>query len=254
MDCRECAQLIDELATHDCDIILTPSMQMHVKGCPDCQARLASNRDAWLTVGDGVEPAALPDGLEERLFQRIAATNVVRTSANTGREVFAKYLLAASILALLVAGTALIWYGRNAFTSTDLAKIDDLTRQVEGLDEVERTFKESQLTYVSLEETSGSGAVRGYLVYDLMAKEGHFFGINMVQQDDTHHFLWLLSADNRVISSAEVASTGKEVATAIVKLPPHMTDIRKIIVTVEATGAVDTPSDQIRMMADILPK
>ena len=93
------------------------------------------------------------------------------------------------------------------------------------------------------------------LVYDLKAGEGHFFGFNFDVDAESVYKLWILDAQQQVVSSGTIqveaeAHRGK----SIVKFPEDRSQMKEIVVTIETDPSATAPSADVRLRSPVEPQ
>jgi len=191
MNCQEFVRRLQEIQTHGPETLLPEELQQHHAECHDCMNRVQQATDTWLLLSAALARPHVTSEFEARVIDQITATTTQTADDATAPEsrlfVIGKYALAASVLIVLLLGTSLItyWSGPNSPAATsDMKRIKEFARQLGKLQEIEAAFAAPDVRYVSLSTAEPAGGTRGYILYDVLAKEGHYFGYGLIQKED----------------------------------------------------------------------
>ncbi len=254
MDCTEFLKQLDEIALNGPDIMLSPELHEHQRDCDNCRDQFFELQEAWLMLPAALETQPIRPEFASRIMDRIESAPMVSTSIDAPAITFWKYALAATVLIALVGGTMLSpdWFGSGEpVFEQDLERIQEFARQMDRLEELERAFAAPELRYVSLTSVGSRTRVEGYLVYDFLAKEGHFFGFDLAPSEGQTYVLWLLNADREVVSSVTIDVNKNHLGAAIVPLPENVSVLHEVVVNLESDVTPASPSSNVRMRWNI---
>lgn len=250
MDCSTCVARLEEFSlVDDSETTLPVELRNHLDSCDSCRAHLLESRNAWLLLAAALEKPSLHTNLEERVFSRIERMPIDLANGETKTFVFWKYALAATVLLALLAATVLgpRWFRSFGLKSErELARVKEFARQMDKLDQLEQAFSSPGFRYVSLKTANSNSDVQGYLVYDRISNEGHFFAYDLGAKDATF-MLWLLQANEAVVSAAKIEVNSEGVGAAVIQIPPDISTIAEVVVTQETSPNAKTPSLNISM-------
>ena len=133
----------------------------------------------------------------------------------------------------------------------EIAQIKEFARQMDKLDHLQDVFAMPKLHFVSLESVNSSPRVQGYLVIDLVANEGHFFGFDLRKSNQQAFKLWLLDESGDVISSAIVDVAENDLGAAVVPLPENLSILHEAVITAESRADAVRPSSAVHMRTKI---
>lgn len=249
MECQQLRSQIESLALCPQTDPMPADMLEHLHGCARCREELSESQEAWLMLSASLPTDPISDKLESRVMDRVlnAPSPVPEYSQNA---VVWKYAVAASVLFLL-AGTTMYRLGvfsGNQSTKSDVEQIRKIAAQVDELDKLERTFASTELRFVSL--NTASERASGYLVYDSVSKQIHFFGSNLrvVEQPLV---VWLLDENENVIATSSIR-LGKDASVGTALLSgAEIERVRTTLITVEQQSDVDVPSTNILLRCPV---
>ena len=250
MDCQRANEEISAAALLPPDQELATEVQRHLESCAACREEFRTQQETRSLLAATLPSAAPSQSLEDRLMARVS-DHPAPAPRYSRRIVVLKYVLAASILFLMVSGTLfrLSSLTRNQPTDRDMERMRDIAAQMEKLDELQRVFAAPRLKYVSL-ESAPAALVSCYLVHDPYSNQVHFFARNL-QTPSANLHVWLLDDSERVLTSAKVA-TKKRVGSAVLTVD-DTTEISTALVTVEPVNAGnDQPSSDVVFRASVL--
>lgn len=258
MNCHNFHRLIEEGQMDFPDYEPSAELAQHLAICSKCAAEFRAQQETWLLMLAPLEKEPIPAELEERLMQGVA-----RTSQSESRQAIGapnwfgitKYALAAATLIALSVGSfwnTSWWNAERGVTQRgtverDMEHVQEFARQLGKLDELERTFPSSDVRYVALHSASPQANRVGYLLYDLTAQQGHFFGQGLSPPPGHVAKVWLVDRDGRVMSSAVVPVNSQGVGASVVELPQQIEDIAEIWLTFESDAAAGHPSESIQL-------
>ena len=253
MNCQEFVDKLEEMALHGPDIRLTAAMEAHCGSCADCLTEFHQTQDSWLALSAGLEPVDLNPERESELFEKIALSNHREKANNESKLHLFSYALALSILLILVTGTFYFagWFSPNRITETEIQKIKEFAAQLNKLEEMERVFAQPNLRYVSLRRANADSEIQGYLIYDFLAEEAHFFGLNM--QNENLYKIWLLDVEGNVLDGVAIDANDRELGSAILKLPADLDQLSEVVVSIEQDRTAEVPSSEIFLRSMITP-
>lgn len=261
IDCRQISEMLEMAYLEGPDPTLPVEVQEHLESCANCQRESQELREVWMLLPASLETPEVSPELESALMQRIAGEKVVLADAESredSRFNFLRYALAASVFVAL--GLSMLWTrqpsdpAENQLANTQRDHIEALAKQMETLQELERTFGSAQLQFASLQSVGTESEVRGTLVYDLQAGEGHFFGFNFDPEPDLIYKLWILDDQQEVVASSTIQIDAEaQRGSSLVKFPEDRTVMKEIIVTQEADESATTPSDRIQLRSPVKP-
>lgn len=249
MECQQLRSQIESLALSPQTDPMPADVLDHLHGCERCREELSESQEAWLMLSATLPMEPNTDELESRVMARVMNSPSPEREYSKSAAVW-KYAVAASVLFLL-AGTTMYRLGvfsGNQSTKSDLDQIRKIAAQVDELDKLERTFASTELRYVSLSTVSKRAS--GYLVYDSVSKQIHFFGNNL-RAAEQQLVVWLLDENENVISSSLIRfGKNRSVGTALLS-GAEMARVRTTLITVEQRPDVDVPSTDILLRCPV---
>lgn len=253
MNCQQFIFELEELVVDGPEVTLSPEMHRHQLSCPECRLQYRVWQDAWMMLPAALEPAAIPSHLESDLMARMESEQQARPLQESLTFVIWKYILAASVLFALAAGTLIVpnWLRSNAQSQEELAQIREFARQMRRLETLESVLSDPRVSYVSLNTTGNTPRVQGYLVYDFVSSEGHFFGRELEPAEGRTYVLWLLDKDQRVVSSSTISVDDQRLGATVIALPDDASPLHQAVVSQETDATASAPSGEIRMRSRI---
>ncbi|MCA9189161.1 MAG: hypothetical protein R3E01_31250 [Pirellulaceae bacterium] len=254
MDCNEFNRLVVDLGP---DNGLPPELEQHRAACQHCDEQYHIMQEAWLLIPQSLpRPLVRPD-FEALVMQQVLDGQQVVVS-QPARPMWThgvlKYVLAASVLVALLTGTILgprLFYPQAPSADSDLKQVREFARQLGRLKELDQAFSTPDIRYVSLHAAGNNDRVEGYLLYDMISHEGHFFAYDLPANSGHLYKLWLIDQQGMVFSSVSIDVDDRQLGAAIVALPEELSSIREVIVTSETDAESTTPSTEIRMLASV---
>ena len=179
MKCEDFLAHLNEIAELDPAVTLTPELREHLD-CEECEQHYQEVVASWLMLAEGLDREPVQPELEELVMRQLAAAK--RPPAPIPKSTYVgKYALAACILMALTIGTLYTssWLGSNEQNKRRLAKVRELARQMERLEDLEDVFSSPKIKSVSLTSGTARNSVGGYLVHDFLSAEAHFLAYNL---------------------------------------------------------------------------
>lgn len=250
MNCTEFLKRLDELALNGPEFKLPSVLREHQRNCDECRDHFFELQEAWLMLPAALGREPISAEFEAKVMDRLKSAPMVSTPTENSATTFRKYALAATVLIVLVGGTMLSphWTGLgDAAVDQDIGRIQEFARQMDRLKELEGAFAAPELRFVSLKSVGSRTPAEGYLVYDFLAKEGHFFGFDLTPSEGQTYVLWLLDSDRRVAGSAAIDVDSDNLGAAIVQLPENPSVVHEVLVNLEPDVSPVSPSSDVRM-------
>ena len=257
MDCQEFIRQLKELEVMGPEISLDSELEQHRAECEHCNDFVRRSSEAWLLMAASLDKPTLTAELEANVIERVTKTQQIAgdlESADSRGFAIGKYALAASVLIALLVGTMWTsgWLGpSDPAAQRDLERIKEFARQMGKLEQLERTFAAPELKYVSLRMEGNTSPIQGYLLYDQLTKEAHFFGYDLVPNEGRTFKLWLLNDQHEVLKSKTIDVNNQNLGAAVVELPDDIGQLNEVVVTSESDPAAVTPSQAIQMKAEV---
>ena len=254
MKCEEFCAEIQDLALTGPDFELTDSrLQSHFTKCGQCQQYVAESREAWMVLPAALDRPQLPPGLEDRIVGQIESNVGIPVVRDSAAFELGKYAFAAVALCCLVMVT--FPWARNTMkdgniTEDEKRRIIALAEQTDRIDRIEASLSKSRLRNVSLiiDEPRRRQA---YFVFDEVSKEAHFFASDLPGLDNKMYAVWLVPHDNSATASAPVELSETMVGAAVVMVPGSIHAYREIMMTIEAYGTPEAPSENVFFRATL---
>ena len=197
MDCQELRERIESVTLSSPDDPLDKEVLLHLQDCSNCQREFREYQEAWLLLSAALPQPPVSQEFEDRVMQQVINAPEP-TREYTPRERVWKYVLAASVLFLLVSATIfrLDWVGQSQpqMTDNEMRRMRTIAEQVSKLEELERVFAAPRIRYVSLQTSADEPLC--YLINDAMSGQIHFLGKNLEVSKGSKLWIWLLSKDN----------------------------------------------------------
>jgi hypothetical protein len=112
MDCRTARLLLhfarpqsSELPASDAD-----ALETHLAGCPECEALALADRQSDARLGEAMRNVVIPEGLRERILDRLTSERVGRRRVWVGWTVRASAVAALVVIGVLI---ALAWRAQH---------------------------------------------------------------------------------------------------------------------------------------------
>ena len=253
IDCQTLQEQISVLAIQSPDVPLPDDLRQHLEGCEVCRKMLHQTREAWLLLPASLEQGPRNEAMETALLERINA-DAASTARRSPVAAIGRYALAASVVIAMLAGTFIarkVLDQRSDINDQEIARINEFARQMDKLDDLQEVFAAPKLHFVSLKSVNSSKRIQGYLVYDLVANEGHFFGFDLRKSSQQAFKLWLLDESGDVISSAIVDVNKEHLGAAVVPLPVDLSTLHEVAITAEWPADAVRPSSEVHMRTRI---
>lgn len=254
MKCEDFIAQVEEIAIRDPEVRLTPELEEHLD-CSHCRERYREFIEAWLLLARGLNAEPVRRELEDGVMRRVISAG--RRSRNAKPMTFnvRSYALAACTLLVLTLGTFAItaWFGGDRRSARDLARVRELARQIGKIEELEQAFSDPRIKFVSLTSSSTQNRAGGYLVFDVLSGEAHFFGYNLPTATQPLTLL-LRDADGNMITAQQIDTTPDGLGASLVRVPSDAAAVEEVVVTL---GTLDPPGQvldsQIVLRATVDP-
>lgn len=264
MNCQTFTEWLETVAAEGPNLELPRELHQHQVDCQSCRAELERWQATWNLLPAALAHEPPSTDLENRIFERLQRSSPPARTASSRlssmfhdkskRMAYLSYAVAAGILFLLA--TTTLWGPNWLFPQTgkdaqELARLQDFADHVEKLDQLESAFADPQIRYVSLTSLGTQEQTQGYLLYDDVAHQGHFYGFDLPTQANRIVKLWLLDRSQSVLSSAIVEIDSKGLGAAIIPLPKDLSVLDEIVVSFENDPGAQTPSLRVRMRSKV---
>ena len=251
IDCRQFRENLELIALQSPDVPLDDELQQHIAVCADCRRELIAFQEAWSLLPAAGQGAPISSEVESSLMRKIENPPAVQlstvTSDYSARAIFWKYALAVSVIFVVAMGSFWILRSQPGTENGNLQQIKDLARQMERLEQLERTFSQPEWQLLKLRSVAQTHPALGYLVFDMVSKQGHFLGSELLPLSGHTYKVWLLGAEQQVISSATIEVNVHHYGAAIVPLPDDLATIHEVVVSLEAVATATEPSHDVRL-------
>ena len=264
MDCKQCLEQLDEYVFVEERHADAAAIGAHLASCDECQAELDTLREAiaLIPIGDEAAPESIGRlaELEQRVMREIQnPVTVVGGPPTTWMKSRSLRLgFAASLVACVATAYTVIRHvdppSDVTLSPQEQAEVDSYAKAMRELRELESVFAAKKLHYVSLYDTDGRSRVAGYLVYDLVGGQVHFFCVAAEKPADSETYvLWLIDSNGSPMAQCRVSlDANNHDGTAILSLPADRARMRQAIVTREKTNdPLVRPTGAIEMQAKI---
>lgn len=248
MNCRRCQEYLEEFGLQE-ESLMAPEVRQHLEHCAACRGELENVREAWSLLAIALDPPEVPHDTASRLMGQVEPSSMVKSGSRRHFAGLFKYGLAASIL--IIATSSLMFWSRRQATETRYAQrqAEQLQKQLDQFNDWKRGFGHPTLHFVSL-DGSATSPTRGYLVHDLLGKEGHFFAFDTAPPPADHIYkVWVLTNDGQVCASAVLPVGDGGMAGTTLEMPGSAAEIGRVIVTIEHDPHAAIPSKDVRLQA-----
>lgn len=268
MDCRTCQSLFAEYALGHLTADERDALARHLEGgCPECLQALRETEAAWVLLADALPPAEVPPQVEEVLRYRIArqrertgekATPLPPAFAFTperdeaavrrSRGLRVWLAVAASLLvAVTIALVSWLTYSRSQWEAQnrELAnRAREMQRLQSELSRAEEMFNRRRLHFASLREAGPQSAVRGYVVWDRLSRQVHFYVIGLPAAVEGRVWrIWITGGDSPSLAAGTLTPQANGTASAIVDVPDGFGDRFRLSVV---EGPIEPPAAPAR--------
>lgn len=279
MDCPTCQSLLAEYSLGHLADEERDRVSRHLAGCGACRAVLRETEEAWVALADSLPPAAVPPHIEIELRQRIAKERGTRAAVGTaappraplpaftperdelelasGRSLSRRHLaIAASVfLAFTVALLSWLTYRQHQW-EVQQAELDRQAREMERLraelSAANELFNMGRLHFASLREAGPQAAVRGYVVWDRLSRQVHFYAFDLPPvAEDRVWRIWLLSEGQEPVAAGTLEPQPDRTGRAVVDVPAELEDAFRLALVEEPSVAPPAPSREPWLTADI---
>lgn len=253
MNCQEFLTRIEVVALDGPDMQLPSELYEHQLDCVACNHEYQTLQEAWMLLPAALEKEPIRPDFEAKVMTRIESTPNDPEPSESQEAGFFKYAFAATVLIALVGGTmwVLRWMDSHSTAEDDLNRVKEIASQVDKLEQLEDAFANPELRYVSLTSTGVKKSVLGFLVYDSVAHEGHFFVYGLDRAEKQTCVLWLLNAKREVVVSATIDVGPDGIGSTIIPLPEDTSELYEVVVSFEKDETSASPSADVRMRAAI---
>lgn len=139
MDCRTARLLLHFARPQSRDLSAsdTSALKAHLTGCPECEAAALTERESDTRLGAVMRQVPIPDGLRERILDRLA------TERGDRRRVWVGWTVRAAVAALIVIGVCigLAWRAQHP-PELDLAALLQEHYIPRDADQVKEAFQD----------------------------------------------------------------------------------------------------------------
>ena len=244
MNCSECQTRLPEYASDALDAAEAQQVTEHLAtGCPQCTAELKSWQDAWMAIGDSLDPVTPPATVRNELLARIRESQdeidvqdeppsilpLEQPSSSSQLIKAIPYIITAA--AGLLAG---VWFaGLSSQEETPSGFTDKMMGD---------SAANSEIRFAALELTGEETGVAGHLVLDVVAAQVHIYAFDLEPMEDNKaYWIWLSMQDDQWISVGELKPNEEGNFATVIDLPSAITDFKTIVVTQESLSVLREP-------------
>lgn len=216
----------------------------HLHSCKACQEEYRESKEAWLLLSGSLPTSPISAALENQVMSSITSTKAVVQPVYSQQAKIFRYALAAAVLFFLVALTFLRGNQNGAqLSDNDINQMRSIAKQMEKLDELQRTFAEPTLRYVSLESNV---SITGFLLHDPDSAQLHFLGSGLGSEKNEFYYIWIFDEVGSVIHKTEVERTSNgRFGAAVISLGELEEKAESLAVSVEESRAPSEPSSNV---------
>ena len=265
MDCRFCQPLLSEYALGQLTADEQDAVAQHLaSGCSECLHVLRETETAWGLLADALPPVEVPPHIQAVLRSRIARERELaaaeRSEGPRRRAAFTPeqdevapdrgpasrvwLAVAAGILVALTIGLV-SWmnYSRSQWESQnrELAqRAREMQRLQSELDRANDLFNAGRLHFASLREAGPQSAIRGYVVWDRLTRQVHFYVFGLPPAAEGRVWrIWIAGADHDPATGGTLTPQPNGTASAIVDVPAELGERFRLSVV---DGSIEPPA------------
>jgi hypothetical protein len=251
--CDQCRDDLAEYALGDADGAQRDRLELHLSACPVCRQELEQLQAAWASLPLTLTPLQPSRGLYDHVLERIeraALTLPLEQHPPGRRERFLSYAVAAAVFLGLTAG---LW--RLAQPSADdvaaRRNAEQLAERLGNLQEMERLLADKNVRVVSLHSPQPSNPAEAYLVWDLAARQWHFYADNLpAPPPGSVYQLWIAPAQGDAAAGPTFTVDDQGLGSVIVDLPRlQAQEPNRATVTLEPAGGSSQPTGKVVLEA-----
>jgi hypothetical protein len=159
--------------------------------------------------------------------------------------------VAASLCAVFAGALAFDWFaGRQSQQAAGVREFD------ERLAAAQQTFESPRVRLASLDFSDDRAGLAGYLVWDSLAGQVHFWAFDLGPPAPDHaYYLWFVTRNDEWVPAGKL-DVHRGGSSAVVDLPPLPGDLARAVVTEEPSDAAASvesstkPQGPVRLLAD----
>lgn len=276
MDCRTCQSLLSEYALGSLTGEEQETVARHLEGgCTECRRALRETQEAWTLLVSALPPADVPPHVQDALRTRIARERE-RTGGNApqSRPAFAfsperdetetaegarfRVWLAVAASLFIAATIALVswltymrgqWEAQNRELARRSREMQRLEQELSRADEL---FKGGRLHFASLREAGPQSAVRGYVVWDRLSRQVHFYAFGLRQAAEGRVWrIWISGEEGQSVAAGTLTPQADGTASAIVDVPADLGERFRLSVVDGPIEPPAAPADVPWVTADV---
>lgn len=273
MDCRRCQSLLPEYVLDHLTEDERDRVTHHLAGgCDECRRSLLDVGETWVLLADALPPASVPSHIDAAICSRIAQGGA---ASDDRRPVIAAFspeqdelalgdrrsfprlaaVLAATILvALTIGGVAWLSYSRGRLDEWQetARRAGDMERLQSELSQADELFKGGRLHFASLRDTGPGSTVRGYVVWDRMSRQVHFyvFDLPLLPEGRAWH-IWLLGQDMDPIPAGMLEPQAGRAGSILIDVPSELGDKFRVAVVEGPQETSPAPAAEPWLTTDV---
>jgi anti-sigma-K factor RskA len=259
--CEHCREELSEYALGHSDEAAASAVTEHLAACVVCRRELAETEAAWSALALDLPTAApRPEVLDSVLArieraegprpQSVTPPRTSKPSVLTPRQRFASYALAATVAAALAAGA--LYMRPSGQSQTADAALHDLAARLGKLQQLDRMLASGNVRLASLRPPA-DGRTTAYVVWDLPARQWHFYAIGLPPAPAGQAYqLWAVADGRAALPGPTFEVNDEGLGSAVANFPnlPPGTQARAVV-TLEPTGGSSRPTNDAVLEATI---
>lgn len=256
INCQQCRVDLAEYALGSIDAAQAGPIAAHLAMCPVCRQELDELRAGWSALPLVLAPIQPRPELFEGVLARIDGKRETAARAPGRRpsrhERILSYVVAACVVIGLTAGLWLL--SRPADDGVDEATragAESLAQRLGSLQEMERLLASKNVRLVALKPAASADAIHAYVVWDLAARQWHFYASNLAALPAGQEYqVWAANEQGDVVAGPAFKVNDAGLGSAVVDLPQlEIHAPTKAIVTLEPAGGSKKPTGKVYLEA-----